>query len=213
MAFLDSRLHNGYYEYLDAVRWFVFRAFHEDSFIDLMKIKKPFDVMEKLILDEDSTESHKAMFGNWCKDCEHTLYGVVEMWRGIVGVVDEGDYWKLVFFPENNGLNRDDAFDYVAHHFLPIASKSVYFGDLDSWLKYEEFIKSFDGEADELYDGMNRGFVILRNYWLDAIDRIHEFSLKYSVNYKMDDWIKECYDYVHSLDDLDSESEDEDCDN
>lgn len=169
--------------------------------------------MEKLILDEDSTESHKAMFGNWCKDYEHTLYGVVEMWRGIVGVVDEGDYWKLVFFPENNGLNRDNAFDYVAHHFLPIASKSVYFGDLDSWLKYEEFIKSFDGEADELYDGMNRGFVILRNYWLDAIDRIHEFSLKYSVNYKMDDWIKECYDYVHSLDDLDSESEDEDCDN
>lgn len=213
MAFLDSRLHNGYYEYLDAVRWFVFRAFREDSFIDLMKIKKPFDVMEKLILDEDSTESHKAMFGNWCKDYEHTLYGVVEMWRGIVGVVDEGDYWKLVFFPENNGLNRDNAFDYVAHHFLPIASKSVYFGDLDSWLKYEEFIKSFDGEADELYDGMNRGFVILRNYWLDAIDRIHEFSLKYSVNYKMDDWIKECYDYVHSLDDLDSESEDEDCDN
>lgn len=213
MAFLDSRLHNGYYEYLDAVRWFVFRAFREDSFIDLMKIKKPFDVMEKLILDEDSTESHKAMFGNWCKDYEHTLYGVVEMWRGIVGVVDEGDYWKLVFFPENNGLNRDNAFDYVAHHFLPIASKSVYFGDLDSWLKYEEFIKSFDGEADELYDGMNRGFVILRNYWLDAIDRIHEFSLKYSVNYKMDDWIKKCYDYVHSLDDLDSESEDEDCDN
>ena len=213
MAFLDSRLHNGYYEYLDAVRWFVFRAFREDSFIDLMKIKKPFDVMEKLILDEDSTESHKAMFGNWCKDYEHTLYGVVEMWRGIVGVVDEGDYWKLVFFPENNGLNRDNAFDYVAHHFLPIASKSVYFGDLDSWLKYEEFIKSFDGEADELYDGMNRGFVILRNYWLDSIDRIHEFSLKYSVNYKMDDWIKECYDYVHSLDDLDSESEDEDCDN
>ena len=213
MAFLDSRLHNGYYEYLDAVRWFVFRAFREDSFIDLMKIKKPFDVMEKLILDEDSTESHKAMFGNWCKDYEHTLHGVVEMWRGIVGVVDEGDYWKLVFFPENNGLNRDNAFDYVAHHFLPIASKSVYFGDLDSWLKYEEFIKSFDGEADELYDGMNRGFVILRNYWLDAIDRTHEFSLKYSVNYKMDDWIKECYDYVHSLDDLDSESEDEDCDN
>ena len=213
MAFLDSRLHNGYYEYLDAVRRFVFRAFREDSFIDLMKIKKPFDVMEKLILDEDSTESHKAMFGNWCKDYEHTLYGVVEMWRGIVGVVDEGDYWKLVFFPENNGLNRDNAFDYVAHHFLPIASKSVCFGDLDSWLKYEEFIKSFDGEADELYDGMNRGFVILRNYWLDAIDRIHEFSLKYSVNYKMDDWIKECYDYVHSWDYLDSESEDEDCDN
>ena len=135
MEFSDSRLYNGYYEYLDAVRWFVFRAFREDSFLDLMKIKKPFDIIEKLILDEDSTESHKAMFGNWCKDYEHTLYGVVEMWRGMVDVVDEGDYWKLVFFPEKNGLNRDNAFDYVAHHFLPIASKSVYFGDLDSWLK------------------------------------------------------------------------------
>lgn len=92
MKFSDSRLYNGYYEYLDAVRWFVFRAFREDSFLDLMKIKKPFDMMEKLILDEDSTESHKAMFGNWCKDYERTLYGVVEMWRGIVGVVDEGDH-------------------------------------------------------------------------------------------------------------------------
>ena len=213
MEFLDSRLYNGYYEYLDAVRWFVLRAFREDSFLDLMKIKKPFDMMEKLILDEDSTESHKAMFGNWCKDYEHTLYGVVEMWRGIVGVVDEGDYWKLVFFPEKNGLNRDNAFDYVAHHFLPIASKSVCFGDLDSWLQYEEFIKSFDGDADELYNGMHGGFVILRDYWLDVIDRIHEFSLKYSVNYKMDDWIRECYEYVHSLDNLDSESEEENYDN
>lgn len=213
MEFLDSRLYNGYYKYLDAVRWFVLRAFREDSFLDLMEIKKPFDMMEKLILDEDSTESHKAMFGNWCEDYEHTLYGVVEMWRGIVGVVDEGDYWKLVFFPEKNGLNRDNAFDYVAHHFLPIASKSIYFGDLDSWLKYEEFIKSFDDDADELYNGMHGGFVILRDYWLDVIDRIHEFSLKYSVDYKMNDWIKECHDYVHSLDNLDSESENEDYDN
>lgn len=212
MEISEYDLKRRYYEYLDCVRWFVFRAFREDSFLDLMKIKKPFDMMEKLILDEDSTESHKVMFGTWCKDYERTLYGVVDMWREVVGVVDEGDYWKLAFFPEE-GLNRDNAFNYVAHHFLPIADKSVCFGDLDSWLKYEEFIKSFDGESDELYDGLHRGFVILHNYWLDAIDRIHEFSLKYSVNYKMDDWIKECYDYVHSLDNLDIESEEQDYDN
>ena len=213
MEFSDSRLHNRYYEYFDVVRWFVFRAFCEDSFLDLMKIEKPFATMKKLILDENSTDSYKKMFRNWCEDYERTLYGVVEMWRGMVGVVDEGDYWKLVFFPEKNGLNRNNAFDFVAHHFLPIASKSVYFGDLDSWLKYEEFIKSFDGEADELYDRMHGGFVILRDYWLDAIDRIHEFSLKYSVNYKMDDWMKECYEYVHSLDNLGLESEESEYDN
>ena len=99
MEFSDSRLYNGYYEYLDTVRWFVFRAFREDSFLDLMKIEKPFATMEKLILDENSTTSHEKMFRNWCEDYERTLYSVVEMWRGIVGVVDEGDYWKLVFFP------------------------------------------------------------------------------------------------------------------
>lgn len=126
----------------------------------------------------------------------------------MVGVVDEVDYWKLVFFPEKNGLNRDNAFDYVAHHFLPIASKSVYFGDLDSWLKYEGFIKNFNGDADKLYEGIHRGFLILRDYWLDEIDKIREFCGKYSINYKMNDWIKECYDYVHSLDNLGVESED-----
>ena len=213
MEFSDSKLYNRYYEYLDVVRWFVFRAFSNDEFLRDIKIEKPFVMMEKLILDEDSTETHRKMFGNWCRDYERTLYGVVEMWRGMVGVVDENDCWKLVFFPEKKGLNRENAFDYVAHHFLPIANKSVYFGDLDSWLKYEEFIKSFNGDADELYDGIHRGFVILRDYWLDEIGKIREFCGKYSINYKMDDWIKECYEYVHSLDNLGLGSEDENNDN
>lgn len=213
MEFSDSRLYNGYYEYLDAVRWFVFKAFSDDEFLKELKIEKPFIRMEKLILDEDSTESHEEMFRNWCKDYERTLYGVVEMWRGMVGVVDEGDYWKLVFFPEKSGLTRDNAFDYVAHHFLPIADNSVYFGDLDSWLKYAEFIKIFNDDADKLYEGIHRGFVILRDYWLDEIDKIREFCGKYSINYKMDDWIKECHDYVHSLDSSGVESEEEDYDN
>lgn len=213
MEFSDSRLYNGYYEYLDTVRWFVFKAFSNDEFLKELKIEKPFIRMEKLILDEDSTESHEEMFRNWCKDYERTLYGVVEMWRGMVGVVDEGDYWKLVFFPEKSGLTRDNAFDYVAHHFLPIADNSVYFGDLDSWLKYAEFIKIFNDDADKLYEGIHRGFVILRDYWLDEIDKIREFCGEYSINYKMDDWIKECHDYVHSLDSSDVESEEEDYDN
>lgn len=206
MEFSDSRLYNGYYEYLDSVRWFVFRAFSNDEFLRDIKIEKPFAKMERLVLDEDSTELHKAMFGNWCRDYERTLCGVVEMWREVVGVVDEGDYWKLVFFPEK-GLNRDNAFDYVAHYFLPIVDNSVCFGDLDSWLKYDEFIKNFNGDADELYEGIHRGFVFIRDYWLDEIDKIREFSCKYSINYKMDDWIKECYDYVHSLDNLGTEGE------
>ena len=212
MEFSDSRLYNGYYEYLDLVRWFVFRAYRKDEFLRDINIEKPFVKMERLVLDEDSTELHKAMFGNWCRDYERTLYGVVEMWREVVGVVDEGDCWKLVFFPEK-GLNRDNAFDCVAHYFLPIIDNSVCFGDLDSWLKYEEFIESFNGDADELYNGIHGGFVILRDYWLDKIDKIREFSSKYSINYKMDDWIKECYEYVHSLDNLGLESEDEYYDN
>lgn len=212
MEFSDSRLYNGYYEYLDSVRWFVFRAFSNDEFLRDIKIEKPFAKMERLVLDEDSTELHKAMFGNWCRDYERTLYGVVEMWREVVGVVDEDNCWKLVFFPEKKGLNRDNAFDYVAHHFLPIADKSVYFGDLESWLKYEEFIESCNGDADELYEGIHRGFVFIRDYWLDEIDKIREFSCKYSINYKMDDWIKECYDYVHLLDNLGAEGEEEDDD-
>ena len=207
MEFSDSRLYNGYYEYLDSVRWFVFRAFSNDEFLRDIKIEKPFAKMERLVLDEDSTELYKAMFGNWCRDYERTLYGVVEMWREVVGVEDESDCWKLVFFPEKKGLNRENAFDYVAHHFLPMVDESIYFGDLDSWLKYEEFIESFNGDADELYNGIHRGFVILRDYWLDEINKIREFGSKYSINYKMDDWIKECYDYVHSLDNLDSEGE------
>ena len=89
----------------------------------------------------------------------------------------------------------------MAHHFLPIASKSVYFGDLDSWLKYEGFIKNFNGDVDKLYEGIHRGFLILCDYWLDEIDKIREFCGKYSINYKMDD-------YVHSLDNLGAESED-----
>lgn len=206
MEFSDSRLYNGYYEYLDSVRWFVFRAFSNDEFLRDIKIEKPFAKMERLVLDEDSTELHKAMFGNWCRDYERTLYGVVEMWREVVGVVDEGDYWKLIFFPEK-GLTRDNAFNYVAHYFLPIVDNSVCFGDLDSWLKYDEFIKNFNSDADELYEGLHRGFVFIRDYWLDEIDKIREFSCKYSINYKMDDWIKECYDYVHSLDNLGTEGE------
>ena len=126
--------------------------------------------------------------------------------------MDEDDHWKLVFFPEKNGLTRAGAFDYVAHHFLPIADKSVCFGDLDTWLKYAEFIESFDGDANKLYEGIHRGFVILRDYWLDEIGKIRDFSLKYSVNCKMDNWIKECYDYVHSLDDLGLENEEKDYD-
>ena len=212
MEFSDSRLYNGYYEYLDSVRWFVFRAFSNDEFLKDIKIDKPFAEMRRLVLDEDSTELHESMFGNWCRDYERTLHGIVEMWRGMVGVVDEGDYWKLVFFPEKTGLTRNNAFDYVAHHFLPMVDESIYFGDLDSWLKYEEFIESFNGDADELYNGIHRGFVILRDYWLDEIDKIREFSCKYSINYKMDDWIKECYDYVHSLDNLGTEGEEEDDD-
>lgn len=208
MEFSDSRLYDGYYKYLDLVRWFVFRTYSNDEFLKDIKIEKPFSMMEKLILGEDSNDSHKVMFENWCRDYERTLYGVFDVWREVVGIVDEGDYWKLAFFPEK-GLTRDNAFDYVAHYFLPIVDNSVCFGDLDTWLKYEEFIKSFDGDADELYNKIHGGFVILRDYWLDVIDRIHEFSLKYSVNYKMDDWIKECYDYVHSLDNLDIESEEE----
>ena len=211
MEFSDSRLYNEYYEYLDSVRWFVFRAFSNDEFLKDIKIEKPFVKMERLVLDEDSTELHKAMFGSWCRDYERTLHGVVEMWREVVGVVDEGDYWKLVFFSEK-GLNRDNAFDYVAHYFLPIVDNSVCFGDLDSWLKYEELIKNFNGDANELYDGIHKGFLIIRDYWLDEIDKIREFSCKYSINYKMDDWIKECYDYVHSLDNLGTEGEEEDDD-
>ena len=213
MEFSDSKLYNRYYEYLDVVRWFVFRAFSNDEFLKDMKVEKPFVMMEKLILDEDSTETHREMFGNWCRDYERTLYGDVEMWRGMVGVVDENDCWKLVFFPEKKGLNRENAFDYVAHHFLPMVDESIYFGDLDSWLKYEEFIESFNGDADELYDGIHKGFLIIRDYWLDEIDKIRDFCSKYSINYKMDDWIKECYEYVHSLDDMDVESEEESYDN
>lgn len=100
MEFSDFRLYNRYYEYLDCVRWFVFRACSNDEFLKDIKIEKPFTKMERLVLDEDSTELHKAMFSNWCRYYERTLYGVFEMWREVVGVVDEGDCWKLVFSRE-----------------------------------------------------------------------------------------------------------------
>ena len=37
MEFSDSRLYNKYYEYLDLVRWFVFRAYSNDEFLKDIK--------------------------------------------------------------------------------------------------------------------------------------------------------------------------------
>lgn len=39
MEFSDSRLYNRYHEYLDLVRWFVFRAYSNDEFLKDIKLK------------------------------------------------------------------------------------------------------------------------------------------------------------------------------
>ncbi len=88
--------------------------------------------MERLVLDEDSTELHKACSGSGVVITSVHYMVFVEDVERVVGVVDEGDCWKVSFFQKRD--STEIMHSVCGSLLLTNCRQLCLFGDLDSWI-------------------------------------------------------------------------------
>ena len=166
------------------------------------KIRKPFKKLQELLnsmeLGETSLSlTHRALFDNWCNRYTEDILWDIENVSCGTKVIDSDDYWEVFTPVEMVSVNRDEIFNKIAHICGSRMWSDIHFGEVNSPLKFDEFIKNFEPDTWlELYNQLERCGDRMSEYVSPDIDDVLIICNKLDLIGESEKVIADCIDYV-----------------
>lgn len=166
------------------------------------KIYKLFKKLHELLNSNElvktsSSFTQKARFTNWCNQYTEDVFWDIENVSCDIRVIDSDDYWEVFTPVEMVNVNRDEIFNKIAHIYGSRMWSDIHFGDVNSPLKFDEFIKNFEPDDWlELYNQLERCSDRMSDYVSPDIDDILIVCNKLDLIGESDRVIADCMNYV-----------------
>ena len=169
------------------------------------KIHKPFDNLQELLNSSELSKtslplSQRVGFINWCNNYTENVLNEIQKVDGDTKVVESDDYWE-VFIPSSIvGVKQNEIFDTIAHRCGSPLWKGIDFGEVDSQLKFDDFIKNFEDDSwDVLHGQLERCSLRI---WEDVyckIDDVQQVCSKLDALGKSEKTFEDCRNRVFGL--------------
>ena len=170
-----------------------------------LKIYTPFKQFGERLSSDDLAKtslplSQRVGFINWCNDYTENVLTEIQKVAGDTKVIERDECWE-VFIPSGiAGIKQDEIFNTIAHKCGSPMWKGVHFGDVESPLKFDEFIKNFEQDSwDALHSQLERYTLRI---WEDVylkIDDVQQVCNKLDALGRSEETCEDCRNRVFGL--------------
>ena len=169
------------------------------------KIHKPFKQFgEKLSSDDLAKTSlplnQRVGFISWCKNYAENVLNEVQQVSGDTKVVEQDDYWEVFMPTKIAEVKQSEIFNTIAHFCGSPMWKGINFGEVDSLLKFDDFIKNFEDDSWDVLHGQLERYSL--RIWEDVyckIDDVQQVCNKLDALGKSEQTFEDCRNRVFSL--------------
>ena len=126
-----------------------------------LKIYTPFKQFgERISSDELAKTSlplnRQVGFISWCKNYTKNVFNEFQKLSVFVKIVEHDDYWEVFVPIKIAEVKQSEIFDTIAHFCGSPMWKGIDFGEVDSPLKFDEFIANFEQDSWSALHGQLR---------------------------------------------------------
>lgn len=169
------------------------------------KIYRPFKQFgERLSSDELAKTSlplnQRVAFMTWCDNYKKDVFNEFQKLSVFVKIVERDDYWEVFVPIKIAEVKQSEIFNTIAHFCGSPMWKGIGFGEVDSPLKFDDFIKNFEDDSwDVLYGQLERYSLRI---WEDVyckIDDVQQVCNKLDALGKSEQTFEDCRNRVFGL--------------
>lgn len=168
------------------------------------KIHKPFDNLRELL---DSSElsktslplTQKVRFIDWCIKYTENVFSEFQKLSVDVKIVERDECWEVFIPIKIAGVKQNEIFNTIAHFCGSPMWKVIDFGEVDSPLKFDDFIKNFEDDEWTILHSKLRQYAL--RIWEDVywkIDDVLRVCNKLELLGDSEKTLEDCTNYVFS---------------
>lgn len=141
------------------------------------KIHKPFNNLQELLSPSELSRTslplnQRVGFINWCKKYTDNVLDEVGKVNADIKLVENDDYWEVFTPSAIVGVKQNEIFNTIAHKCGSPIWDGVHFGEVDSPLKFDDFIGNFEHDDWTAIHGQLRRYAL--RIWEDIYLKIDD---------------------------------------
>ena len=170
-----------------------------------LKIYRPFNQFRvRLRSDELAKTSlplnQRVAFMTWCDNYTKDIFNEFQKLGVFVKIVEHDDYWEVFIPTKIADVKQSEIFNTIAHFCGSPMWKGVDFGEVDSPLKFDDFIKNFEDDSWDALHGQLERYAL--RIWEDVyckIDDVQQVCNKLDALGKSEQTFEDCRNRVFGL--------------
>lgn len=170
-----------------------------------LKIYRPFNQFRvRLRSDELAKTSlplnQRVAFMTWCDNYTKDIFNEFQKLSVFVKIVEHDDYWEVFIPTKIADVKQSEIFNTIAHFCGSPMWKGVDFGEVDSPLKFDDFIKNFEDDSWDALHGQLERYAL--RIWEDVyckIDDVQQVCNKLDALGKSEQTFEDCRNRVFGL--------------
>ena len=167
-----------------------------------LKIYRPFNQFRERLrscgLSKTSLSlNQRVTFMTWCSDYTETVLDEIQQVIGDTKLVDRDSYWEVSIPSKMATAEQSEMLNTIAHFCGSPMWKGIDFGEVDSPLKFDDFIKNFDDDDwDALRSQLERYTLRIWEDIYHNIDNVLQVCNKLDSRGKSEQTFEDCKNRV-----------------
>ena len=136
----------------------------------------------------------------WCDNYTKDIFNEFQKLSVFVKIVEHDDYWEVFIPTKIADVKQSEIFNTIAHFCGSPMWKGVDFGEVDSPLKFDDFIKNFEDDSWDALHGQLERYAL--RIWEDVyckIDDVQQVCNKLDALGKNEQTFEDCRNRVFGL--------------
>lgn len=169
------------------------------------KIYRPFNQFRVRLRSDELVKTslplnQRVAFMTWCDNYTKDIFNEFHKLSVLVKIVEHDDYWEVFMSTKIAEVKQSEIFNTIAHFCGSPLWKGIDFGDVDSLLKFDDFIKNFEDDSWDVLHGQLERYSL--RIWEDVyckIDDVQQVCNKLDVLGKSEQTFEDCRNRVFGL--------------
>lgn len=169
------------------------------------KIYRPFNQFRVRLRSDELVKTslplnQRVTFMTWCDNYTKDIFNEFHKLSVLVKIVEHDDYWEVFMPTKIAEVKQSEIFNTIAHFCGSPLWKGIDFGDVDSLLKFDDFIKNFEDDSWDVLHGQLERYSL--RIWEDVyckIDDVQQVCNKLDVLGKSEQTFEDCRNRVFGL--------------
>lgn len=169
------------------------------------KIYRPFNQFRVRLRSDELVKTslplnQRVAFMTWCDNYTKDIFNEFHKLSVLVKIVEHDDYWEVFMPTKIAEVKQSEIFNTIAHFCGSPLWKGIDFGDVDSLLKFDDFIKNFEDDSWDVLHGQLERYSL--RIWEDVyckIDDVQQVCNKLDVLGKSEQTFEDCRNRVFGL--------------